>query len=300
MPSQSGPVMSESGRSDWKTEFDACGVEHHAAFVNGVKIHYVRAGSGPALILLHGWPQTWYMWRKVIPRLAERFTVIAPDLRGFGQSSKPLDGYDKRTVAEDIHQLAEALGFAQVSLVGHDVGGPTAYAFACAHREQVRALVILDVAITIDEREQAEYFKRLFHLSFHAQPDIAVALVSGRERTYLTHFYRDCYNPGAFSLEDIDEYVAAFSAPGAMRASMAHYGAIPIDLIHNQENARTKLEMPVLALGGAMSFGAGTKKSLEAVASDVRGGVIEGCAHWVAEEQPERLLDALFEFFDSI
>jgi pimeloyl-ACP methyl ester carboxylesterase len=190
-----------------------------------------------------------------------------------------------------------SLGFEKIFLVGHDFGGPTAYAYACAHPEDVRRLVILDVAITIDEREQAEFYKRLFHLSFNAQPDIAVALVTGRERTFLTHFYRDCYNPGAFSLEDIDEYVAAFSAPGAMRASMAHYGALPIDLKHNQENARTKLEMPVLALGGEISFAGGVKKSLEAVANDVRGGVLAGCAHWVAEEQPEALLEELFEFF---
>jgi pimeloyl-ACP methyl ester carboxylesterase len=248
-------------------------------------------------VLLHGWPQTWYMWRKVIPALAERYTVIAPDLRGFGQSSKPISGYDKRTVATDIYELVRSLGFEKIFLVGHDFGGPTAYAYACAHPDDVQRLVILDVAITIDEREQAEYYKRLFHLSFNAQPDIAVALVTGRERTFLTHFYRDCYNPGAFSLEDIDEYVSAFSAPGAMRASMAHYGALPIDLKHNQENAKTPLEMPVLALGGEISFAGGVKKSLEAVAKNVRGGVIKGCAHWVAEEQPEALLEELFAFF---
>jgi pimeloyl-ACP methyl ester carboxylesterase len=271
--------------------------EHHMAFVNGERIHYVRAGEGDPIVLLHGWPQTWYMWRKVIPALAERFTVIAPDLRGFGQSSKPLGGYDKRTVAVDIYELVRELGFEKVFLVGHDMGGPTAYAYACAHPEDVRRLVILDVAITIDEREQAEYFKRLFHLSFNAQPDIAVALVSGRERMFLTHFYRDCYNPGAFTLEDIDEYVAAFSAPGAMRASMAHYGALPTDLKHNQENAKTKLEMPVLALGGAMSFAGGVKKSLEQVAKDVRGGVLPRCAHWVAEEEPEALVAELLTFF---
>lgn len=273
------------------TDFD-----HHMAFVNGQQIHYVRAGEGPAVVLLHGWPQTWYMWRKVIPALAERYTVLAPDLRGFGQSSKPLDGYDKRTVAVDIYELVRSLGFEDVALVGHDMGGPTSYAYACAHPDEVRRLCILDVAITIDESEQAEYYKRLFHLSFNAEPDIAIQLVTGREREFLTHFYRRCYNPGAFSLEDIDEYVAAFSAPGAMRGSMAHYGALPLDLKHNQENAETKLEMPVLALGGAMSFGGGVKKSLEAVANDVRGGVIQGCAHWIAEEQPERLLEALQPF----
>lgn len=274
-----------------------CDFDHFTARANGQQIHYVRAGEGEPVVLLHGWPQTWYMWRKVIPALAERYTVIAPDLRGFGQSSKPLTGYDKRTVAADIHALVRGLGFDRVRLVGHDFGGPTAYAWACAHPEEVRQLVILDVAIVIDEAEQNEYYKRLFHLSFNARPDIALSLVAGRERTFLTHFYRDCANPGAFSLEDIDEYVAAFSAPGAMRASMAHYGALPTDLRHNQENAKTKLPMPVLALGGEASFGEGVEHSLARVAADVRGGVIPGCAHWIAEEQPERLLEALFAFF---
>ena len=272
--------------------------DHHTAFVNRQKIHYVRAGEapGPPVVLLHGWPQTWYMWRKIIPGLAEHHTVIAPDLRGFGQSSKPVDGYDKRTVATDIYELVRSLGCEEIYLVGHDFGGPTAYAYASAHPEDVKKLVILDVAITIDEQEQNEFYKRLFHLSFNAQPDIATQLVAGREREFLTHFYRDCYNPGAFSLEDIDEYVASFSAPGAMRASMAHYGALPIDLKHNQENAKTKLEMPVLALGGEISFAGGVKTSLEQVATNVTGGVIPGCAHWVAEEQPEALLEAMLPF----
>ena len=271
---------------------------HHAAFVNDVRLHYVRAGSGDPVVLLHGWPQTWYMWRKIIPALAERYTVIAPDLRGFGESSKPIDGYDKQTVAEDIYQLVQQLGFERIFLVGHDMGGPTAYAYAHAHPNDVRRLVILDVALTIDEAESAEYYKRLFHLSFHAEPDIAVALVSGRERTYLTHFYRNCYNPGAFTAADIDEYVAVFSAPGAMRASMAHYGAGPIDLQHRKAMAQErKLEMPVLALGGSMSFRKGVLHSCKQVANDVRGGIIEGAAHWVAEEQPEALTHELLKFF---
>ncbi len=272
-------------------------LEHHAALANGVRIHYVRAGQGDPVVLLHGFPQTWYMWRKIIPELARHYTVIAPDLRGFGESSKPIDGYDKRTVAEDIYQLVRGLGFEKIFLVGHDLGGPAAYAYACAHPDDVRRLVILDVEITIDRSTAAEYFTRLFHLSFHAEPDIAVALVAGRERVYLTHFYRKCYNPGAFSHADIDEYIAAFSAPGALRASMAHYGAIWTDLKHNIENAKKLLEMPVLALGGEMSFGERTVSSARKIAKDVRGRSMPRCAHWVAEEEPEALLAELLAFF---
>ena len=270
---------------------------HHAAFANGIRQHYVRAGSGDPVVLLHGWPQTWYMWRKVIPALAERYTVIAPDLRGFGESAKPVDGYDKKTVAADVRALVRQLGFERIFLVGHDLGGPVAYAYAWAHPSEVRRLAILDTALTIDDAEFAEFYKRLFHLSFHAQPDIAVALVSGRERTYLTHFYRNCYDPSAFSAADIDEYVTCFSAPGAMRASMAHYGALPVDLEHRKEMAKRRLEMPVLALGGELGFGERVLRSCRQVANDVRGGVLAGCAHWIAEEQPEELCRRLLAFF---
>ncbi len=274
--------------------------DHHTAFVNGQRIHYVRAGQGEAIVLLHGWPQTWYMWRKIIPELSKKYTVIAPDLRGFGQSSKPRDGYDKLTVAQDIYELVQSLGFSKVSLVGHDIGGTVAYTYACKHPKEVEKLVILDVAVTIEESDHLQSYKTLFHLSFNARPDIAITLVTGREREYLTHFYRDCYNPGAFSLQDIDEYIAAFSAPGAMRASMAHYGALPTSFRQMQELAKIKLETPVLALGGEISFAGGVQKSLEQVATNVRGGVIAGSAHWIAEEQPEALLEQLFDFLGSV
>ncbi len=272
-------------------------LSHHSAFVNGVRLHYVRTGSGPPVVLLHGWPQTWYEWRKVIPRLARHHTVIAPDLRGLGDSSRPATGYDKRTIAEDVHQLVKRLGFEHIFVVGHDWGGPVAYALACAHPEEVRRLVILDVAITIDEAEVAAQFARRFHLSFHAQTDLATALVAGRERLYLEWFYRQAYDPSAFSPEDIDEYVRCYSAPGAMRAGFEYYRAIWTDLEHQRENAKTPLPMPVLALGGSASFGERTLESCRRIARDVRGGVIERTGHWIAEEQPEQLCDALLDFF---
>ena len=274
--------------------------EHHIAMTNGVKLHFVTAGSGDPVVLLHGWPETWYQWRKIMPALAERYTVIAPDLRGFGDSGKPVDGYDKRTVAEDVHQLVHHLGFERIFLVGHDIGGPTAYAYAAAHQGAVRGLVLLDVSISTEEAEAAAFFTRLFHLSFHAEPDIAVSLVTGRERTYLSHFYRRCYNPGAFSEADIDEYVARYSAPGALRGSMAHYGAIWTDLAHQRESARTPLEMPVLALGGSHGFGHRVLESCRKLARDVRGGVIDRCGHFIAEERPEELTQELLAFFADV
>lgn len=273
---------------------------HHTTVVNNVRLHYVTAGHGDPVVLLHGWPETWYQWRKVIPALAERYTVIAPDMRGLGDSAKPATGYDKRTVADDIYQLVRKLGCQRIFLVGHDWGGPVAYAYACAHPEDVRRLVILDVPIPgagLEELPQMSRRGGLWHISFHNVRDLPEALVAGRERIYLTWFYRTAYNPTAITEEDIDEYVRCYSAPGAMRAGFEYYRAFWTDVDHNKENAKTKLKMPVLALGGKYSFGKRTLTSMQALAEDVRGGEIDRCGHWISEEQPEYLVTQLLAFF---
>jgi pimeloyl-ACP methyl ester carboxylesterase len=143
---------------------------HHTTFVNDVRLHFVTAGTGDPVVLLHGWPETWYQWRKIIPTLAERYTVIAPDMRGLGDSAKPATGYDKRTIADDIYQLVRKLGFERIFLVGHDWGGPVAYAYASAHPNDVRRLVILDVPIPgagLEQIPQASPRGGLWHISFH-------------------------------------------------------------------------------------------------------------------------------------
>lgn len=275
-------------------------ITHHSASVNEVKLHYVTAGAGDPVVLLHGWPQTWFEWRRIIPRLAERYTVIAPDLRGLGDSSKPATGYDKRTVADDVYQLVRQLGFRRVFLVGHDWGGPVAYAYACAHRDDVCRLAILDVAIPgagLERIPQASPRGGLWHLSFHGVRDLPEALIAGRERTYLSYFYRLAYNPQAITEEEIDEYVRCYSAPGGLRAGFEYYRALFTDVEHNKQNAKTKLDMPVLALGGELGFGALTIRSMKALARDVRGEVLERCSHWIAEEQPELLAEKLLAFF---
>jgi pimeloyl-ACP methyl ester carboxylesterase len=273
---------------------------HHTTPVNDVRLHYVTAGQGDPVVLLHGWPETWYQWRKIIPALAERYTVIAPDMRGLGDSSKPATGYDKRTVADDIYKLVRQLGFERIFLVGHDWGGPVAYAYACAHPTDVRRLVILDVPIPgagLEQIPQASRRGGLWHISFHGVRDLPEALIAGRERTYLSWFYRTAYNPAAISEEDIDEYVRCYSAPGGLRAGFEYYRAIWDDVDHNKENAKAKLKMPVLALGGKYSFGKRTLSSMQALAEDVRGGEIDRCGHWVSEEQPEYLVEQLLAFF---
>jgi pimeloyl-ACP methyl ester carboxylesterase len=280
------------------TDSAGIAVEHDARRVNGMTMHYVRAGQGPPLVLLHGWGSTWYMWRKLIGSLAERFTVIAPDLRGIGDSSKPLDGYDKLNLARDVVALVEELDLGPIQLVGHDWGGPVAYLYAAGLRAPVQRLVMLEtivfgVEFELDIRLQSE----LWHNSFHAVRDLPEALVAGRERTYLRYFYEvNSYDPSAIEPEAIDEYVRCYSGLGAMRAGFEWYRTMEHDLRDMQEAAQTPLTMPVLALGGDASLGESTLNAMRAVGEDVQGGVLERCGHWMPEEQPAETLVRLHAF----
>lgn len=279
---------------------------HHYAEVGEVMLHYVTAGSGPPVVLLHGWPQTWYEWRLVIPALAERYTVIAPDLRGLGDSSRPLTGYDKRTIANDIWQLVNGkLGHQKFLLVGHDWGGPTAYALAASHPEAVTKLAIVDVVIPGDGGDFSQGGRR-WHHQFHMTPDLPEALVLGRERLYLQWFYQTfAYRPGAIDDEALDEFTRTYSQPGAMRAGFNFYRAIGEDAKVNAAQLATgfRLPMPVLAVGGGVSYphgrgrGPDVEASMRRVANDVRGAVIPECGHFVPEEAPETLSRLLLEFF---
>ena len=278
-------------------------LSHHFAQLDDVTLHYVTCGRGPVVVLLHGWPQTWYEWRHVIPALAERYTVIAPDLRGLGDSSRPLAGYDKKTVAADIWQLINGrLGHQQFYLVGHDWGGPTAYALAVEHPAAILRLAILDVVIPGDGGDFSQGGRR-WHHQFHLTADLPEALTAGRERLYLSWFYRTFgHRPDAISDADIDEYVRAYSQPGAMRAGFAYYRALPQDAADNRANvARLKLPMPVLAIGGASGRGRGREpeESLKRVALHVQGDIVADCGHWIPEEQPRYLADRLQQFFAS-
>ncbi len=277
-------------------------VDHHHADLGDVRLHYVTAGAGFPVVLLHGWPQSWYEWRHIIPGLADRFRVIAPDLRGLGDSSRPADGYDKKTVGNDIWRLvSEVLGIGEFYLVGHDWGGPTAYAVAAAHPQAVRKLVILDVTIPGDGSQNISQGGRRWHHGFHQTLDLPEALVAGREDIYLGWFYRTYgARPDAIGERDVAEYLRVYRQPGALRAGFSYYRAIPRDIADNAAVlARSKLPMPVLALGGDRSWGRGLEvvESLRRMAADVQGGVIENCGHWMPEEQPAELLRRLLVFF---
>nr|WP_283810934.1 alpha/beta hydrolase [Bradyrhizobium genosp. SA-3] len=274
-------------------------VSHHEAELGDVRIHYVTAGSGPPLVLLHGWPQTWYTWRHVIGELADQYFIVAPDLRGLGDSSRPVSGYDKRTIADDVWRVISCdLELQSFYLVGHDWGGPVAYALAVAHPEAVSRLAILDVTIPGDGTANFSQSGKRWHHGFHATRDLPETLIAGREDVYLEWFFRNFgATPTAVSPDDIAEYLRTYRMPGALRAGFEYYRALERDTIDNRSNPR--LEMPVLALGGACSWGRGLEvvESLRRVARDVRGGVVEGAGHWIPEEQPAQLAKAFQTFF---
>jgi pimeloyl-ACP methyl ester carboxylesterase len=279
-------------------------VESHFADLEEVSIHYLKAGKGDPVVLLHGIPQTSYEWRHIVPRLTGRFTVIAPDLRGLGDSSRPFGGYDKKTVANDIWQLLHGkLQIDSFFLAGHDWGGPVAFSLAAQHPDAVSRLAILDVAIPGDGADFSQGGRRWHHAFFRTR-DLPEALCFGRERLILGWLFENYgYRPNAIPLEDQDEYFRTYTKFGAFRAMLEYYRALPIDAADNQALlARNgKLRMPVLALGGDKAFGRGMEclESLQRVAEDVRGGLVPDSGHWVAEEAPDFIATQLLEFFSE-
>ena len=277
---------------------------HHTATVNGIQLHYVMGGKGDPVVLLHGWPETWYEWRHVMPALAKNYTVIAPDLRGLGDSSKPPTGYDGKTVAEDIHQLVGKLGFKTIFLVGHDIGTFIVYSYAAAHPSEVKALAVMEAPIP---GFYPPVRPILWWVPFHQTPDVPEALVQGKEMLYLSWFYHNlANNPAAITQEDINEYVSHYSAPGGMHAGFEHYRAFPQDAIQNQNYTKTKLTMPVLALGGEYIPTLGGKIAMPTViygmkilAQNVTGIIVPNSGHFIPEEQPQFLADQLLKFFGN-
>ncbi len=268
-------------------------------------MHYVTAGAGDAVVLLHGWPETWHEWRHVMPLLAARYKVIAPDLRGLGDTSRPLSGYDSRSIAGDVAALLQCLGVERFHLVGHDWGGPTAFALAATQPEAVRTLTIIDVTVPGIGPDLSQGGKR-WHHAFHMTPDLPERLIEGRERDYLSWFYREfSWQPDAITAADIDEYLRTYSQPGAMRAGFAFYRNIPHNAAANRALLQSgfRLRMPVLAVGGgrteARGRGQEPELSLREIADNVQGMVIAESGHFIPEEQPQLLAERLLQFFSA-
>ena len=271
----------------------------------GVRLHYVTAGEGPrTIVLLHGFPQTWWEWHRVIPGLvAGGFRVVAPDYRGAGDSFRPAGGYDKVTMARDVRTLVrEHLGIEdRVVVAGHDIGLMVAYAYAQAYRDEVSHLVVVDAPLPGTEVfDRLRSDPRVWHFAFHGARDVAEMLVAGRERPYLQAFFAArVFDPSAIAPADLDVYVAAYSAPGAMRAGFEVYRAFDRDAEDNRAALvrHGKLTVPVLAVGGAISTsGPLVEEMMREVAEDVTGLRVPRTGHWVPEESPEAFARAVLEF----
>jgi pimeloyl-ACP methyl ester carboxylesterase len=287
-------------------QIDNMTFSHHTASVNSIQLHYVIGGHGNPVILLHGWPETWYEWHLVMPSLAKNYTVIAPDLPGLGDSSKPLTGYDGKSVAAYIHQLVTQLGFKTISLVAHDIGTQVAYSYAAAHPTEVKKLVVMDFTIP-GTTPAGPPRPGLWWPSFHQTPDIPEALVQGKELMYLSWFYQNlAYNPAAITQADINEFVSHYSAPGGMHAGFEYYRAFPQDAIQNMNYSKTKLPMPVLALGAGNIPALGGNVTMPSVisgmkilAENVTGIKVPNSGHWIPEEQPQFVIKQLANFFSG-
>lgn len=274
-------------------------IESRFADVNGIRLHYLTAGEGDPVILLHGYAQNSHMWRPLMAELAATHTVIAPDLRGFGRSAKPESGYDKRTMAQDIHALATSLGLRRVQIVGHDIGLMVAYAYAAQHPTDVERIALLDAFLPgIGDWEAVWLLRDLWH--FHFYGETPLRLVAGRERDYFEHFWNDFAADPERSIPEADRvlYASAYGEPGAMRAGFEVFRAFAQDAEDFAELGRTPLEMPMLVLTGEKASGEFLIRQARLVADDVEGIVVPGSGHWLMEEAPDQVIPRLVVFLD--
>jgi pimeloyl-ACP methyl ester carboxylesterase len=288
-------------RSGLPAGFDALFARRYAAG-NGVRLHYVIGGpaDGPTVVLLHGWPQTWYTWRNVMPALTKAgYHVVAVDYRGAGGSDKPLGGYDKANMAADIRALMVQLGAHKINLVGRDIGVMVAYAYAAQWPGEVGKLVMLDVPIPATGAWNEAKHKPdpgLWHFGLFQQRDIAEMLVAGHEYPFIRHFILSrSYRPIAD--QDIAVYADAYAAPGGLRAGFELYRAFPEDERRFAEFGKTKLQLPILALAGDKSNGSTELSMAREIGTDVRGGVAPDTGHWLPDENPDFLTAQLLDFF---
>ena len=272
-------------------------IASRTAAVGGVKLHYLAAGHGPAVILLHGYTQTSRMWRPIIPALARKFSVIAPDLPGIGDSAIPANGLDMKNAAISIHALAKSLGVEKARVVGHDIGLMVAYAYAAQFPAETEKLVVMDAFLPgVAGWEDVYNNPGIWHFRFNGPtPE---ALVRGRERTYFEHFWNDFAADKTHSLPEADRaaYAAAYARPGRMHAGWAYFVSFQQAAKDFAELSRTKLTMPVLAIGGEKANGTVLALQMKIVATDAAMVVLKDTGHWVLEERPKETTDALMRF----
>lgn len=267
---------------------------------NGTTLHVRVGGSGPAVVLLHGYGETGDMWAPLAAKLARNHRVIVPDLRGLGLSARPATGYDKKTQGEDVAGLLDALKVEHVDVVAHDIGNMVGYAFVAEHRDRVRRFVLMDAPIPgIGPWDEILKSPMLWHFHFGG-PDME-RLVAGRERIYLDRFWNDfSADPRRFTEADRRHYARLYALPGAMHAGFAQFAAFEQDAKDNQAFlAQGKLTMPLLAIGGEKSFGPTMAVVMRATATNVTERVIPDAGHWLMEEQPKATIAAVRDFVDA-
>jgi pimeloyl-ACP methyl ester carboxylesterase len=265
------------------------------AAANSTTIHYVRGGNGPALVLLHGFPQDWFEWRRLLPRLAQRFTVIAVDLRGVGGSAAPADGYAAANLAEDVHQLLGALGFDRAHIVGHDIGGWVAYAFTRLHPDSTSTLLIMETPIPgIEPFQHLDIDVPLWHGEFHMIPDLPEALVAGRQAIYFRHFFDVGTNDNSVITDtDVEHYANAYGDAEHLRSAFEVYRALPANIALNAESIG-RVDVPLLLVGGEHVFGAVMPALAENLRAhhgwtDVQVEVLQDGRHYLPEERPDEV-----------
>ena len=276
------------------------GIQDRFAEVNGLRLHYLVAGKGNPVILLHGYAETSHMWRPLMVELAKTHTVIAPDLRGFGQSSKPMTGYDKKTMAQDIHSLAASLRFSRAIVVGHDIGLMVAYAYAAQYPTEVDRVVLMDAFLPgVGDWKTVWLLRDLWH--FHFYGETPLKLVAGRERIYFEHFWNDFAADPKHSVPEADRqfYAKQYAQAGAMRAGFEVFRNFEQDAKDFSQFAQTKLAMPMLVLTGEKASGEFLIEQSRLVNSNVEGVVIKGSGHWLMEEAPRQVIPKLVAFINK-
>ena len=267
------------------------------AAANGVKLHYLTAGHGPAVLLLHGYAETSRMWRPLIPLLADKFTVVAPDLPGIGDSDVPANGLDMKSAAATIHALVKSLGIDKARVVGHDIGLMVAYAYATQFPAETEKLVLMDAFLPgVGEWEAVYNNPSIWHFRFNGPtPE---ALVRGRERIYFEHYWNDFAADKNHSLPEAERaaYTAAYSRPGRMRAGWAYFIAFPQTAKDFAQLAQTKLTIPVLSIGGEKANGKALGEQVKLVATDATIIVLKNTGHWLMEENQKETMEALLKF----
>jgi len=269
------------------------------ANANSVRLHYLVAGKGDPVVLLHGYAETSHMWRPLMAELANNHTAIAPDLRGAGQSSTPADGYTKAAMARDIHALVRKLGCERIRIVGHDIGLMVAYAYAAQYPSEVDRIALMDAFLPgVGNWRDVWLMRDLWHFHFYGKTPLA--LVHGRERIYFEHFWNDFAADSAHSVPERDRriYAKAYARPGRMRAGFEYFRAFEKDAKDFALFAQTPLSMPMLVLTGEKASGDFLIQQGRLVATNVEGVVVRKSGHWLMEEAPDQVIPKLVEFLN--